>query len=283
MNEADEVQPDDSVDPAQADAGVTDADAHSESDPVIETVAEEGNTDASEPKALAPGGKRWNQLYARTKTAESEAQQLREEKARLEGQLEATRTAPPVPEPKPEPRHSWTQLEAAIADGKITQAQAMEYREETIRAELEAKFDAKLQHDRTTRERGTSISDELAQYKQAAPEILTLGTPERKKVEREFNYLLGKGFDKNDLRTELLACRAALGDVETVKEQRAASRIPNGRDTMQDIPANGKPKPDPKDPLKDLSGVKKQHYQRMIDKGVYKGWAEVREELKEYA
>jgi hypothetical protein len=48
---------------------------------------------------------------------------------------------------------------------------------------------------------------------------------------------------------------------------------------MQDIAASGKPKPSEKDPLKDLSSSQRQHYQRMIDKGVYKGWAEVKEEL----
>ena len=48
---------------------------------------------------------------------------------------------------------------------------------------------------------------------------------------------------------------------------------------MQDIPASGKPKTDPKDPLKTITGEQRKYYQRMIDKGQYKGWAEVRDEL----
>ena len=48
---------------------------------------------------------------------------------------------------------------------------------------------------------------------------------------------------------------------------------------MQDIATTGKPKADAKDPLKTITGEQRKYYQRMIDKGQYKGWADVREEL----
>lgn len=240
-----------------------------------DTHPDEGAGGEGEPSPLEPGGKRFKQVYARAKDAESKLQELREAKARLEGQLEATRTAPAVPEPKVEPRLTWTQLEAGIADGKITQAQALEYRDETLRQE----FDRKLQEDRRTRDRSTTVSGELAQYKQVVPEILSPGTPERQRVEQEFTYLVNLGYDAKDLRTELLACRNVLGDIQKVKERREARNIPSGRSTMQDIAAPGKPKPDAKDPLKDLTGAERKHYQKMIDRGVYKGWSEVKEEL----
>lgn len=276
-------------DPTQAPApesepGVLGADAPAEPDaadaPEHDTLTDERASEAHEPSALEPGGKRFKQVYARAKDAETKLQQLREEKARLEGQLEATRTAPPVPEPKVEPRLTWTQLEAGIAEGKITQAQALDYRDETLRQDLKRDFDQQLREERTTRERSTTVSGELAQYKQAIPAILSVGTPERQKVEREFAYLVSIGYDAKDLRTELIACRTALGDVRTIKEKQLASTIPTDRGTMQDISANGKPKTDAKDPLKAITAEQRKYYQHMIDRGQYKGWKEVREELE---
>lgn len=279
----DQVQQHDSDQSPQEDASTVVAEPHAEPDAhdatSDDTHTDQGADGNDEPSALEPGGKRFKQVYARAKDAETKLQQIREEKARLEGQLEATRTAAAVPESKPEPRLTWTQLEAGIAEGKITQAQALDYRDETIQKALEAKFEQKLREDRSTRDRTTTVSGELDQYKQAIPAVLAQGTPERQKVEREFSYLVSLGYDAKDLRTELLACRTALGDIQQVKERQAASGIPSHRGTMQDIPASGKPKTDPKDPLKTMTGEQRKYYQRMIDKGQYKGWAEVRDEL----
>src|SRR6185295_10146617 len=101
-------------DPDQGPPETTDADAqepHAEPDapdaPNPDALADEGVPGETDAHPLAPEGKRFKQVYARAKDAETKLQQLREEKARLEGQLEATRTAPPVPEPKVEPRLTW--------------------------------------------------------------------------------------------------------------------------------------------------------------------------------
>src|SRR6185295_19665914 len=171
-------------DPTQAPApesepGVLGADAPAEPDaadaPEHDTLTDERASEAHEPSALEPGGKRFKQVYARAKDAETKLQQLREEKARLEGQLEATRTAPPVHEPKVEPRLTWTQLEAGIAEGKITQAQALDYRDETLRQELESKFEKKLEQERTTRTRETTVVGEVDEYKKTVPNVLVIG------------------------------------------------------------------------------------------------------------
>lgn len=285
MNEADEVQQDDSIVQAEADTVISDAASTAEPDAVAEDIVGEGNQVEAEPDALTPGiKKRLNQLYARTKGAESENQQLREKTARLEGQLEATRAAPPVTEQKVEPRLTWTQLQAGIDDGKITLAQALDYRDETNQKALEAKFEQRLKEAQTTHSRGTTVQSEIAQYKSTVPGIVTVGSPERVKVEQEFAYLVNSmGYDQKDPRTELLACRNVFGDVKTAQARQTARTTIPERETMQDMPSNGKPKPDPKDPLKTITGEQRKHYQRMIDKGVYTGWGEVRDELKEYA
>jgi len=277
--ESDALRPDDSADQAQESPEPKTPYAAPISDAAVG--ADDGQGDAGEAGAspLEPGGARFKQVWARAKTAEAEAQQLREAKARLEGQLEATRTAAPVTESKPEPRLTWAQLEAGIEEGKITRAQAMDYREESIRKELEVKFDNRLKNVLATHSRGATVQSEIEQYKSTVPEIKTKGTPERIKLEQEFSYLVSLGYDENDSRTELLACRTTFGDVKVAQERQAAKTTIQERDTMQDIPASGKPKPDAKDPLKTITGEQRKYYQRMIDKGQYKGWAEVREEL----
>ncbi len=269
----DEIQSDDPVDaPSEKPDEIAES-SPAESEPGPEP--EEG-----EPSPLEPDGKRFKQVWARAKTAEAQLQQIREDKARLEGELEATKRPPVTPETKPEPRLTWTQLEAAIEEGKVTSAQAKEYDRETLRKELQAEFERKLSETRDTDRRGSTVQSELDQYKQTVPSIVTRGTPERLKVEKEFSYLVSLGYDRNDLRTELLACRTVLGDVTTMKARQAAQTTIGGRDTMQDVAGNNKPKTDEKDPLKTLTGVERKHYQKRIDRGVYKGWSEVKEELQ---
>lgn len=232
-----------------------------------------------EPAPLEPGGKRFKQVYARAKTAEAQLQQEREARARLEGQLEATRTTPPVVEPKAEPRLTWTQLQAGIDEGKVTQAQALEYRDETLKQQLKAEFKETLERELTVKTRTSTVQTQLEEYKTTVPEILTPGTPERVKLQAEFDYLVRMGYDAKDPRTDLIALRTTFGDVKVAKDRREAKTGIKERATMQDIPASGKPKPDAKDPLKTITGEQRKYYQRMIDKGQYKGWAEVREEL----
>ena len=282
--EIDELRPDDSVDPAPADAPAPDAEDPQIIDPAVDEAAPaESDDHPPEASPLAPEGKRFKQVWARAKAAEAKLQEEREAKARLEGELSVLKTAPKAEQPKAEPRLTWAQLQAAIDDGKITQTQAFEYREETLKKDLDAKWEAKLRQERETHTRVTTVSSELAQYRTVLPASVTPGTPERQKVEAVFLDLVQLGYDPQDPRTELLAARQAFGSIATLKDRKAAAALPQGRETMQDIPANGKPKSDAKDPLKTISAAQRTHYQRMIDRGMYKNWNEVRDELKEYA
>jgi hypothetical protein len=254
-------------------------DTDSGPDASVGEVDEQRDESPHEPAPLEPGGKRFKQVYARAKTAEAQLQQEREARARLEGQLEATRTAPPVGEPKAEPRLTWTQLQAGIQDGKITEVQARDYDRETIKQELRVELNQRLDQELTVKTRTNTVQSQLDDYKATVPEILTPGTPERVKLQAEFDYLVRMGYDAKDPRTDLIALRTTFGDVKVAKERREAKTGIKERETMQDIANSGKPKSDAKDPLKTITGEQRKYYQRMIDKGQYKGWAEVREEL----
>lgn len=222
---------------------------------------------------------RFDQVYARGKDAEVKLQQAREEKARLEGELEAMKRQPAAPPPTP--RYTEAQLQQMIDEGKATVGQVLAYQKETLAQELERKFEAKFTEKLASTTRTSSLQQEITKYKQTVPEVTQEGTPERVAVEREYAYLVNLGYDANDPRTELMAVRAALGSVETIQERRKAKSIPStGRETMQDTHTSGNPKAGEKDILKTMTSAQRQHYQKMLDKGVYKGWDEVRDELK---
>lgn len=254
---------------------------------VAETTQAEGGGAGAEAGAqgqesshpLEPGGKRFNQVYARAKDAEARLQSERERAARLEGELEALKRTPSKPETATPPRYTASQLQAMIDEGKATVGQVLAYQEETLKKELAATVEQKVAETLSTNQRGSTVQTELNEYKTLVPEALQVGTPENQKVLKEFSYLVNLGYDRNDPRTEVLAARAAFGDTTSLKTKIAAKAIPTGRDTMQDTTASGKPKPSEKDPLKDLTARERQHYQHMIDRGVYAGWAEVKEEL----
>lgn len=254
---------------------------------VAETTQDEGGGTGAETGAqgqesshpLEPGGKRFNQVYARAKDAEARLQSERERAARLEGELEALKRTPAKPEATTPPRYTASQLQAMIDEGKATVGQVLAYQEETLKQELQAQVDKKVSETLSTHQRGNSVQQEIQEYRTLVPEALQHGTPENQRLVKEMNYLVSLGHDGNDQRTALIAARAAFGDPESIKTKRAAKAIPNGRDTMQDTTQTGKQKPNEKDPLKDLTARQRTHYQHMIDRGVYGSWKEVKEEL----
>lgn len=241
--------------------------------------SDEGEGDGQQRDRKYIPKERFDQVYARGKDAEVKLQQAREEKARLEGELEAMKRVPATP-PSP-PRYTEAQLQQMIDDGKATVGQVLAYQKETLTKELTQQVDARVSERLAASTKTSSLQQEITKYKQTVPEVTQEGTPERQAVEREYSYLVNLGYDANDPRTELMAVRAALGSVETIQERRKAKTIPStGRETMQDTQASGNPKAGEKDVLKTMTAPQRQHYQKMLDRGVYKGWDEVRDELK---
>ena len=241
----------------------------------------DGQTDGEQRERKYIPKERFDQVYARAKDAETKIQLEREHRARLEGELEAMKRQPTPPAAPTPPRYSASQLQTMIDEGKATVGQVLAYQEETMRLEMDRKLEEKVKATLATTAKTSTLQQEMDRYKSVVPEVTQEGTPERQQVVKEFNYLVGLGYDASDPRTELMAVRAALGSVETIQERRKSKSIPTGRETMQDIQASGggKPSGEP-DVLKKMTAAQRQHYQRMIDRNVYAGWDEVREELK---
>lgn len=250
------------------------------SEPAQEPLADA--TEHQQPDQTSKFEDRFKQVYARSKEAERQLAEVREAKARLEGELEATRrvqqeqkaSTPPVPE------YTWPQLQTAIDEGKITLSQAMEYREKFTRDSLQREYEKKLEqvvHDKT---RVDTVQQELGKYVAALPGLKQSGSDEQKRALQELNYLGTLGYDIKDPRTEVIAVRAAFGDLDTIAKKAQIKHTSQGRDTMQDIASSGKPSSAKADPITKLTSAQKTHYERMIARGQYpKGWDDVREEL----
>lgn len=244
----------------------------------VETVASESD----EKHPLQPGGDRFKQVYARAKKAEekldhlsSELQREREERIRMEERLKAKEEQR---QEQAEPEYTWDQLEAAIADGKITLRQAQEHREKVLMKKAEKAFEEKLATLQKTTNTEDKVVKDLDRYKQSIPDIMTPGSESRQKYEREYMYLKSLGH-KDGYATQLIAARAAFGDVETVEKAALVKKTTPKETFMETNSTSNKPQKNDKDPLKNLSERERKHYEKMIDHGHYKDWKEVAEEL----
>lgn len=239
------------------------------------------------PHPLDPDGDRFKQVWARAKAAEAkaaqveaEARQEREERIRLEERLRAQVEA----RKQVEPEYSWEQLQAAVDQGTITFAKAMEIRERQLENKWEAKRQAEQQRDRTL----SSVSTEMSEYKKLVPNATVPGSEERQKVEREFGYLvqrLGQPQTKEqELSYELAAARAAFGDLDTLRTKQSLAAKPLSREAYMDTSsANKKPAETKKDFRSTLSTREVQHYERLMRNGRYPGgWDDVKKEYEDY-
>lgn len=239
--------------------------------------------EVKDPHPLEPNGDRFKQVWARAKTAEAEreaarqeAQREREERIRLEERLKARETHPT----QQEPEYTWDQLEAAIAEGKITRQWAQDHREKVIAKRVAQEVLHKVESQTQTTQRTSTLQSEVDRYKAAVPELMQTGSMERTKIQQEYNYLVGTLGYPATLATELAATRAALGSIETVERTAQAKRTTTKEPFMETHSSARKPQPTGKREVDKLDERQKTHYAKMIDSGHYRGWDEVEEELK---
>jgi hypothetical protein len=235
------------------------------------------------PHPLEPDGDRFKQVWARAKAAEAEREQLkaeiqreREERIRYEERLKAQEEA----KAKAEPEYTWEQLEGFISEGKITRAQANEYRERKIEERAVKKAEERLRNELASTSQVATVSTDIERYKKAIPEILQAGSPERQKVEREYAYMVNVLKFPKTLETELAATRAALGDVETVERTVTAKRTATKEPFMETHSSTHKPQNKTTDPTKNLNETQRRYYEKQIEKGRYRDWNEVKAELE---
>ena len=218
----------------------------------------------------------YRRMRQRAQAAEDENADLRVQVAELRGRLDGLSSAGATGKADEPKRYTRAQLRAAVEEGKITEAEMDAVIERQMEEKITDKLSKQLNEDRKVEAASQAADVLMRRYKAAVPDLLDKSTDTFGKVKKEFQALLALGYDSNDLRTELLAVKAAIGDIDALEKKpkerdRETHQETGGRDAEApdvDRRTDGIPK--------GLSGAQRQHYQRLIDNGMYKGWDDAR-------
>lgn len=202
-------------------------------------------------------------------------QNLETQLAELRGTVEGLKTASAAPktEKKPDqPQFSRAQLREAVDSGRITQSEAdaiWDDQQERRHSESlkTVKNEVKQEITETAK-----VGGQIDRYKSLVPDLSNRTSESFKKVEAEFRYMTGELGMPNNEKTELAALRAVFGSVDVLQAKATAkdARPDTHRESTGRGAAHGD---DEKDGApRDMPGKLKAHYQRMIDRRIYKGW-----------
>jgi hypothetical protein len=230
-----------------------------ESDP--NNTAGKGSADAADPKE-AEG------LKAALLAEREKRQDLASKLARLEGTVEGLKARPAAPEAPP---RIWTRAELrALVDGdKITEEQMDAQLDAQLEAKLERKFAAKMDDVSAETRVTVGVDSQISAYIEAHPDLTDTESDLRKKVQTEFDYLVGVcGDDPKDKRTELKAIRSAVGALAPKgrKKEPEASEETGGSDGVATKGGGGDD-----GWAKGLTPAQKAYYKKKIDQNFYKG------------
>lgn len=234
------------------------------------------------PNPLEPGGDRFKQVWARAKQAEAKAAELeaerqreREERIRLEERLKAQET-----QKQSAQEYSWEQLEKFIDEGRITRAQAQEYREQLVRKQAKEDAVKELEARQGTQTRESTVMRDIERYKQLVPEAAQPGTQESQKVTSEYNHMVNVLGMPPGNATLLVAARAVLGPLDTLERTINTKRTVTNKEPFMETHTPQSQKTVVKEFSSTLSPERKAHFEKMLRAGVYKDWKEIEEEEK---
>ena len=245
----------------------------------------------AKPHPLEPGGERFKEVYARAKAAESRMQEEREGRIRAEAEAQVLREnrAAVQAAPAAEKELSWSELKALVSDGKLSEADALDYREKVVAKRAVAQAEANITSKFTQQTQNQRIDTEIGKYKDALPDVNVPGTDERKKFDTEFRYQVEfAGMDPKSLTTQLAALRAVYGPPErAVQYAKTKGKGTPGAESYAETSGGGRgPAPAGKVWHDKLPAHEKAHYERMIERGRYgepaKAWDNVKAEINEY-
>ena len=252
-----------------------------------QTVAKQPGADE---QGKGAGGDGQQKQYVPIERLEEEIekrQTLETRLAELSGKLDgltAATTAPKIEKQEPA-RFTRAQLREAVDQGKITQAES-----DAIWDDQQAKEgDAKLAHVADKIEKNLTekakIGGQIDRYKELIPDLGKKTSDSFKKVADEYAVMTGDlGMPKNE-KTELAALRAVFGPIETLQAKATAkdTRPDTHRESLGRGGGQDDGQADKDGAPRDMPAKLKAHYQRMIDRGIYReGWNDpaLKEELK---
>lgn len=175
----------------------------------VQTPAPDGDASAAHP--LEPGGERFEQVYARLKTLERLADDRLTRITELEAKTAPKEAAPAVQVYTPD------QLQTAVDQGRITQAQA------SAQLALQAKEQAKSEMRAETQRENLRLSAarEVDQFIDKKPDLLDPSSESFRRVARVAREIASEmGTDVNDPRVQRRALRETFGTLDRVQQTR---------------------------------------------------------------
>ena len=202
--------------------------------------------------------------------AEREKRQaIEQDNAELRGRLSAleegaTRQAPA------ESTFTRTQLDTAVADGRVTQDEADRIYENQVDRRIDQRVTARVSE--TTA--GNVVAAQIQQYKDAIPNLLVRGSDELAKAAGEFAWLRSMGSPDN-LNTELAALRSVYGPAAKLKVDKGTRVL----DSHQETGGSAEEGTETKESWpKGMPTDTKRFYEDQINRGILPDMAAAKEE-----
>ena len=193
-----------------------------EETPVPETVVEPTET-APEPEAqphpLEEGGKRFNEVYGRMKSAERETMELRDRLARVEGQQQIL-SRPVAPQQKTyyEPQ----ELQVLVDQGRITPAVMADQ----IAWQRQQQGNQQVLQTMRWQETARTALTEVNQYIEKMPALTSTSSPEFGRVAKAAHEIAEEmGLTVQDPRVQRRALRETFGTLEKLTKVDTAGRF----------------------------------------------------------
>lgn len=236
------------------------------------------------PHPLAPGGKRFEQIYAQSKQAQRENTELKDRLSAAEARIAALAN-PNQNATKSE--YSWAELETLISQGRITRADAEAHREDIRTKQIAKQVREEFRNETRTETREQQLDASMGDYFRAVPAALVETSPERARLEEEFDFLASiNGVDSNKVEgvqrkaLQLNALRNVFGTLDSLKTRTAPTKTETHQGLSGGTPPSRSVSKD-QAILNALSKAQVAHYKKMMSAGRYKnGWADVVKEIK---
>lgn len=173
----------------------------------------------------------------------------------------------------------WTasELREAVEEGQITQAQA----DDIVHRQTQQEIDKRVRSAIEANTKETGVRQEAERYLEALPDINVEGSEMRAKFLTEYNWLLQRGYARDD-STALLAMRTAFGDVSQLGAAPKGEREPAPENAgSQEEPGGEGGEAAARWP-KWMSKRQRDYYDGQIARGFYKDRKDCIEKMKKY-
>lgn len=245
------------------------------------------NTQGDGEPGSSAGGDRGPVPYDRFAEVIAERNEAKAKADRLEGQVEGLMVsqgrggssvlqpiAAPVDAPKPTRVLTKPDLDQLVLEGKVSQSEADRLWEKQIETNATNAAVERISSQTRAKELEDKADEAAARYRAVRPSIWDTSSPDRQKLQAEFDRLVSEGADGSNPMTQIHAMEAAFGKVEFLE---AAKHGQPGHETHVEMGGGGAAPAIDTGENQDgsprgLTKKERSHYKGMISKGYFKDW-----------